>query len=136
MPRFGTRSRERLETCDERLIVLLEVIVVHYDCTIICGHRGEDSQNQAFRDGFSHKRWPDSKHNRLPSIAVDVAPWFETEPHIRWNDGDSFRVFGGFVMGVASQIGTRLRWGHDWDGDWDLDDQTFYDAPHFELLSP
>ncbi len=37
-------------------------------------------------------------------------------------------------MGIASQMGTPLRWGGDWDGDTELRDQKFVDLPHFEVL--
>jgi len=30
-------------------------------------------------------------------------------------------------------MGIRLRWGGDWDGDTELDDNKFDDLPHFEL---
>ena len=44
-------------------------------------------------------------------------------------------AFGGFVKGVASQKGIKIRWGGDWDSDNDLHDQNFIDLPHFELAS-
>jgi peptidoglycan L-alanyl-D-glutamate endopeptidase CwlK len=34
---------------------------------------------------------------------------------------------------VASEEGVNVRWGGDWDGDRDIDDQTFDDLPHFEF---
>lgn len=41
---------------------------------------------------------------------------------------------GGYVAGVADQLGTPVRWGGDWDGDEDFSDQTFDDLVHFELV--
>ena len=69
-----------------------------------------------------------SKHNQEPSLAVDVAPW-----PIDWNDSHRFYHFAGFVLGIAAALNIRLRWGGDWDSDFDLRDQTFFDLPHFEL---
>ena len=129
MPSFGQRSRQRLTTCHTDLQILLEAVVQHYDCTIIQGHRGEDFQNEAFETGKSKLPWPMSKHNKIPSLAVDVAPW-----PIDWDDLNRFRVFGGFVLGVAATLGINIRWGGDWDGDWVFNDQRFNDLPHFELL--
>ncbi len=43
-----------------------------------------------------------------------------------------FYYFAGFVMGTAAAMGVRLRWGGDWDGDTELDDQKFRDLVHFE----
>ena len=37
-------------------------------------------------------------------------------------------------MGVASQMGIKIRWGGDWDRDTDLSDNRFNDLPHFELM--
>lgn len=38
------------------------------------------------------------------------------------------------IMATAKRLGyTNLRWGGDWDKDWDLDDQKFNDLVHFEL---
>lgn len=62
-------------------------------------------------------------------MAVDAAPW-----PIDWNDTDRFLVFGGFVLGTAREQGLVIRWGGDWDSDWNLRDQTFIDLPHFELV--
>jgi hypothetical protein len=104
-------------------------VVQHHDCTILEGHRGEDAQNEAHRAGRSTLRWPLSKHNKMPALAVDVAPY-----PIDWENMDRFRVFGGFVLGVATVMGIRLRWGGDWDRDWDYTDQRFHDLPHFEIV--
>jgi hypothetical protein len=46
--------------------------------------------------------------------------------------------FGGYVLGVSDQlnkqgsIGTRLRWGGDWNTNRKLDDNRFDDLAHFE----
>ena len=129
MPSFSARSRERLETCDERLVDVFDEVVKHFDCTILEGWRSEEDQNEAFRTGRSKLKYPDGKHNKQPSFAVDVAPY-----PVDWENLDRFRYFAGFVMGIASQMGTRLRWGGDWDGDTELRDQKFVDLPHFEVL--
>ena len=41
--------------------------------------------------------------------------------------------FAGYVQGVAEQLGIKIRWGGDWDSDFDFKDQTFNDLVHFEL---
>ena len=129
MPAFSPTSKSRLATCDAALARLFNVVVQHYDCTIVCGHRDEAEQNAAFEDSRSHVMWPDSKHNTFPSRAVDVAPY-----PIDWADTDRFYHFGGFVRGIAVMLQIKIRCGHDWDGDTELDDQRFFDLPHFELL--
>lgn len=129
MPAFGRRSKARLDTCHPELQRLFREVVKHWDCTILTGHRGKRAQDEAWTTGRSKVRWPEGEHNDWPSNAVDAAPW----PVPDWEDVKVFYTFAGFVMGVASQLGIPIRWGGDWDGDRDLNDQTFNDLVHFEL---
>lgn len=120
-----------MSTCDGRLIKVFNIVIVEFDCTIIEGHRPEERQDELFRTGFSKVEWPDSEHNVIPSRAVDSLPY-----PIDWEDWERNRTFGGYVLGVASQLDIPLRWGGDWDRDWTLNDQTFIDLPHFEIWGP
>lgn len=133
MPNFSQISKDRLFTCDPQLITLFGRVIQVVDCTIICGHRNEEDQNKAFAEGKSQKRWPDSEHNTFPSKAVDAAPYYPGTK-IRWNDAKGFIHFAGVVRGIAAELGINIRWGGDWDGDFDLLDQRFNDLPHFEIL--
>lgn len=133
MPNFGTRSKNNLATAHPDLQRLFNEVIKHYDCAIICGHRIEEEQNKAFHEGRSKVQWPDGKHNKQPSLAVDVVPWFATKPNIRWDDKYKFYHFAGYVQAMADKLGIDLRWGGDWDSDGELHDQTFFDLPHFEL---
>ena len=128
MPRFGKRSISRLKTCDQKLQELFYEVVKHFDCSIIEGHRGEERQNKAFADGKSKVKYPNGKHNQNPSIAVDVAPY-----PIDWSDRDRFQYFGGFVLGVAKEMGMNIRWGGDWNQDTHTKDNKFDDLVHFEI---
>lgn len=104
------------------------------DCSCTEGHRGEELQNFYFDTGRSKTRFPDSKHNANPSRAMDLLPYpFKSE---WWNVKDYFHIWaewGSWVCGFAAGMGIKLRWGFDWDQDFDLKDQNFYDGPHFEL---
>jgi peptidoglycan L-alanyl-D-glutamate endopeptidase CwlK len=128
MPHFSQRSYERLKTCHPDLIRLFETVVRGFDCTVLEGHRGEQAQNDAYDKGYSKLRYPDSKHNKTPSLAVDVAPY-----PVDWNDRERFYFFAGYVKGVAEELDITIRWGGDWDSDTHVHDQTFFDLPHFEL---
>ncbi len=128
MPKFGKRSRSRLSTCDSRLQNLFNEIIKYFDCSILEGHRGEKEQNEAYAKGNSKLRYPDGKHNKSPSIAVDVAPY-----PIDWSDRDRFHYFGGYVLGVAKQMGLNIRWGGDWNQDTQTKDNKFDDLVHFEI---
>lgn len=136
MSQFGKNSRKRLSECHSDLQRLFNGVVRHYNCAVLVGYRGQIDQDRAFHEGRSQLRYPQSKHNKEPSQAADVVPWFEHPPHIRWNDKEGFYCFGGFVLGVAAEMGINIRWGGDWDQDGELHDQTFFDLSHFELGEP
>ena len=129
MAKFGSASQAKLNTCDDRLIKIMEEVVKHWDCTILEGFRNEETQNELFRAGKSKVQFPNGQHNQMPSKAVDAVPF-----PIDWNDLDRMRVFGGFVMGVAASLGITLRWGGDWNGNRIFNDQSFIDLPHFEIV--
>ena len=128
MPRFGRRSRNNLKTCDKRLQDLFNEVIKHFDCSVLVGFRDRDGQDTAFNSGHSKKKWPDSKHNSKPAIAVDVAPY-----PIDWKDRERFIYFGGVVKGFAFESGLPLRWGGDWNNDTQLSDNIFDDLVHFEV---
>jgi len=129
MPKFSNSSKSKLNTCHDKLQLVFNEVIKHWDCTILEGTRSKETQDEYFRTGRSEVRYPNSKHNSSPSEAVDVAPY-----PIDWKDLDRFRAFGNFVLGVASANNVKLRWGGDWDGDRSFADQSFHDLPHFELL--
>lgn len=129
MPRFSQRSLDRLETCHRDLQRLFKEVIKRFDCSILCGERGEEDQTRAFKDGLTKVEYPFSKHNQKPSLAVDVAPY-----PIDWNDLNRFYFFGGYVKRVAEELGIEVRWGGDWDSDTMVLDQTFNDLPHWELV--
>jgi len=93
------------------------------------GFRGKEAQNEYFRTGRSKVEFPNGKHNRKPSEAIDASPY-----PIDWQDTKRFYYFAGIVKGVAAEMGIKIRWGGDWDSDNDFNDQTFMDLVHFELI--
>lgn len=128
MPEFSQNSLNKLRTCDDRLLALFTEVVKHFDCTIIVGHRGKEDQNRAFAEGKSKLRWPDGNHNKLPSEAVDVAPY-----PVDWEDRERMHLFAGVVKGLAISMDIPIRWGGDWDGDTQVNDNEFDDLVHFEI---
>ncbi len=130
MAHFGTLSQQRLSTCDIKLRIICEEVIRMYDFTVLCGTRDEETQNKLFTEGKSKLRYPESKHNKTPSQAIDIAPW---KNGVDWNDTPSFTLLAGLMFGIAHSKGIELRWGGDWNRNWDLTDQTFFDLPHFEL---
>jgi hypothetical protein len=128
MAKFSKLSQERLSQCHPDLQKLFNEVVKHYDCIILCGHRGEKEQNDAFSKGFSKLKFPKSKHNKLPSMAVDVA-----RVPLNWNDREGFIHFAGYVTAVADQLGIKIRCGIDFDQDANYKNG-FFDGPHFEII--
>lgn len=124
MPSFSLRSLERLETCAPELQIVMNEAILEFDFTVLCGHRGKEEQEKAFRDGNSRVHWPNGKHNSMPSKAVDVAPWFEKEPHVRWEDLVTFGVMAEVILSTAERLGVELVWGGDWK---------MRDYVHFEI---
>ena len=139
MPSFSKASLEKLDTCDTRLQMIFKEVIRYVDCTILCGHRGQKEQDEAFAKGLSKLKWPNGEHNKVPSRAVDVAPypvkWGEQgTAEQRKKDIARFYFFAGYVKSVADNMSIKLRWGGDWDSDLDFNDQNFDDLPHFELI--
>ena len=128
---FGKRSKRNLDTCDQKLKSLFMAVIEEVDCTILCGHRSDTAQNEAFDTGHSKAKAGQSPHNVSPSVAIDVAPY-----PIEWGNTKRFYHFAGVVRGMAKELGIHITWGGDWDGDYDLDDkdQIFMDLVHFELV--
>ena len=128
MPRFGKRSKQRLSTCDERLQEVFNEVIKYVDCSVLEGHRGKERQNQLYKEGKTKVTYPKGRHNASPSLAVDVAPY-----PIDWNDRERFTLFAGFVIGMANRMGYTLRWGGDWNMNFEVNDNKFDDFPHFEI---
>lgn len=129
MPSFGKKSKKELNTCDVRLQMLAQEAIKIIDFSVLQGHRTEEQQNEAYAKGNSKVKYPNSKHNKYPSLAFDVAPY-----PIDFNDRERFVYLAGILLGIASTLGYQLRWGGDWDQDRDLKDQTFNDLMHFEIV--
>ncbi len=129
MPHYSQRSKDRLLTCDHRIQAVFNTVIMVFDNTIICGHRSRLEQTQAFESGNSKLPWPQSKHNHMPSYAVDAIPY-----PIDCDDRERMSFFAGHVLQAAKDKGIRLRWGGDWDMDTEVDDNRFDDLVHFELV--
>ncbi len=135
MPKFSQSSFSKLTTCHPDLQALFYEVIKTFDCIIVEGYRNESGQEKAFDSGFTQLHWPDGKHNRQPSMAVDVAPF-----PIDWNNDKRMYWFAGYVMGIAQKLKEEgkmthaVRFGGDWNGDKNIDDEHFRDLVHFELI--
>ncbi|RLI49790.1 M15 family peptidase [Candidatus Bathyarchaeota archaeon] len=129
MYKFGTKSQQKIATCHPDLQDILDEAIKIVDFTVLCGHRGEEEQNEYFHSGRSKVQYPNSKHNQMPSVAVDIAPY-----PIDWNNIERFAQLGGIIKGIAHTKGVKIRCGFDWDCDGDITDHSFMDWPHIELV--
>ncbi len=118
--KFGKSSLEKLATAHEDLQKVFHEVIKQYNCSILCGHRGEAEQNEAFARGASKVKFPKSRHNSTPSEAVDAAPW-----PLNWQNVAEFKRMAEVVKDVADQLGVEIEYGGDW--------VTFKDYPHFQL---
>lgn len=138
MPKYSPSSQAKLNTCHPLIIkVFNHVIIDGPDHSIVCGARPVAEQQELYAQGRTK---PGkivtnvdgvndlSKHNKSPSEAVDAIPY-----PTGYNSVPRFKIFGAYVLGVASAMGVPLYWGADWDKDWDIDEHKFIDLPHFEL---
>jgi len=128
VPKFGKKSTNQLSTCRKELQEVFNEVIKTVDCSVLEGHRGEDRQNALYKEGKTKVTFPKGRHNSSPSNAVDVAPY-----PIDWGDRERFHLFAGFVIGIAKSKGINLRWGGDWNQNFEVDDNKFDDFPHFEL---
>lgn len=125
---LGAASTKALDTAHPKLQRLIREVDKRLskrrmlDLTVVCGHRGQADQEKAFAEGKSTKHWPESKHNTLPSNAVDVAP-YPTD----WNDRESFALLVGYILAVANDIDIEVDVGALW--------KKFPDLPHVELTA-
>lgn len=129
MPVFSEFSRRNLMTCHNDLVRIASLLIRDFDIRVVCGHRNEEKQNEAYESGRSKLQWPKSKHNTYPSLAFDIIPWPEG-----YDDIEKFYYMAGRAAQIADTLNISLRWGGDWDDDHDLKDQTFFDLCHFELV--
>lgn len=129
--RFSRRSTERLQSCDPDLILLMNEALADPACpsdiTVLEGHRGEERQNQMVAEGKSQLKWPRSKHNAFPSMAVDVAPYVGGAVSWSW---PNYYPLADHIMATwdrlkaEGKVHGELEWGGHWG---------WRDGPHWQI---
>ena len=125
MPKFGRKSRKNMKGLNVGIVNVLNQTIPHFDFSVIEGLRSIETQKEYVAKGAS--KTMKSKH--LEGKAVDIAPYPRD-----YDDIERFVYLGGFILGVASQLGVKLRWGLDWDMDTYTKDTGFRDIGHFEVV--
>ena len=132
---WGVRSARVRSEISPDLVRLFDRVLQIRNCSLICGRRGKDEQDEEVAKGTSEVNWPNSYHNCEEdelADAVDAIPYPTTQAD--WEDREFWVEWTSFVKGVAAGLGIEIISGYDWDNDYDLDDQKFYDGPHFQLM--
>lgn len=112
--RFSQKSIGNLTTCTLNIQLVLSEALARglIDFGILWGHRSEFEQDKVYPK-YSNAPWPTSKHNRIPSLAVDVFPWING--HIPWEEDDpdywSWDYLAGNIMTCGEKLGLPLKWG-------------------------
>ena len=121
--KWGKSSLNNLKSCDKRLQDMANMMLARsdFDLTITCGFRGEKEQNDAFLRGASKARFGQSKHNTMPSQAIDICPY-----PINWDTNDRrWQEMALNAMWCAGKLGITITWGGSF--------KSLKDLPHFQL---
>ena len=137
MNKWSSRSQKQYDTLHPELQLVANIVLQIHNCSLLCGYRGEEEQNEAYYLGNSKLKYPESKHNSNPSMAMDLAPYIKGQSY--W-DREQVLHFAGIVIAVAhimfeqGHMKYKLRWGGDWDSDNNFKEHSFFDGIHFELV--
>lgn len=127
MPKFSSKSLDRLAECAVPIQHLMVRAITKKDFSVLCAYRGKIEQDAAYKKGTSKLKYPNSKHNKTPSEAIDIAPY-----PLNWKDINSFIELSNIIketwneMPDAEKEGWRLEWGGDW--------VSFRDYPHYQIV--
>ena len=130
MYKYGKKSTHELSTCSFNIKRVFHAAIKIRDISVTEGHRTNQRQHMLFLEGKSKLDAGESEHNYVPSRAIDAHPWPITKED--WENREFWVEWSSWLKGFASGMGITLISGFDWDNDYDLDDQTFYDGPHFQ----
>lgn len=140
--KWSEKSKKKLDTCHPDLIMIANEVLKIHDCSVFEGYRDEETQNRYYEKGTSRVKYPMGKHNKNPSMAIDLAPYKKgADPY----DMENVLYFAGVVMAVSANlyrqglITHKLRWGGTWSTKadypfvFDNPNRSFFDGIHFEL---
>ena len=106
MPTLSPVSLQHLQTCHKDLQAVFLAVAAQLPILIICGYRDKSSQDAAVASGRSRTPYPTSRHNSVPSEAVDAALL-----PLNWDRLDDFRQLNDVVQKEAAQLGIKITWG-------------------------
>ncbi|MCP4651248.1 MAG: M15 family metallopeptidase [PVC group bacterium] len=144
---LSSRSVNNLQESHRLLRILANMAIAatsHIDFGVVTGYRCKNDQNYAYYKNKSKVKFPNSKHNKTPSEAIDVLAYKNRKPTY---DMKYYIYLAGLFDGLF-EIALKmyreetndlrdyvLRWGGNWDQDGELlTDQKFDDGMHFEIV--
>lgn len=156
MGQLSQAGLELLQTCDEHIQrVMQTAIVLGPDFGVVSGRRTTAQQAEKVRLGYS--KTMESKHVADPpalSQAIDIGPYIKEygeliigtdeqvkriaakhgfkEDGVRMRIWKQYGLLAGWILRIAFDQDTILRWGGDWDRDWNAVENNFEDLGHFE----
>jgi peptidoglycan LD-endopeptidase CwlK len=132
MPKFGKKSKERLEGVHPDIVRVLNSVIKYYDITILEGVRSMERQIELYNSGASKLDGVIRKSNHQTGKAVDISPW-----PVKFDDTKSFYYLAGLIKAESKKLGIRIRFGGDWNEDQRFSgrdpNQTFDDLVHYEV---
>ena len=118
---WGKKSREVLSTLAPDLIYLMNKLADVRNVSLISGYRGKTEQNEYYIKGTG-VRYPFSKHNTYPSLAVDVVPW-----PTQYESIEELDMMLGSIQALSYTLDITIRLGKYFS--------TRKDYPHIELVT-
>ena len=147
MYNFGKVSQDRLNTCHNDIILIMNEVIKIYDISVLEGIRTAEKQKEYFDTGRSQldgiiKKSKHQDDGSGKSRAIDIMPYSKGTNAFSGKESDNRRFY--FMMGIVytisevllseGKISHKVRFGLDWDGDHIYSDQNFNDLPHLELI--
>lgn len=129
-----TKGRNKLGHADSNIIIWVDNLERTYpgNFIILETYRDKERQNMLNKKDKTQVRFPNSKHNKYPSKAIDLLP-LQSNNEVDWNDRELLTLFAGYGLAVAKMKNIQIRWGGDWDRDSELKDNKFDDLYHYEV---
>lgn len=135
------KNEALLEQCDGQLRLLFQEVNEIVPVDILPSTiRTLEQQREFVAKGTS--KTMNSKHlisaEHPLSRAVDAGPfpmrWPQEGSKDYWKDWARLYYFAGVVRAKAAELGISIRYGGDWNGNFELKDENFFDGVHFELI--
>ena len=126
MTSFSEVSLRWLNTCHADIVCVCRELIKQYDFCVLEGHRGKEAQNIAYKQGNSRLVWPNSAHNKYPSLGVDLAPY-----PLDWQNLERFKEMIyrfdalAHLLRERGEIHSHFIYGAFW--------KKWQDYPHIEI---